>query len=281
MKILSFQQWVINESADKEFDEFHKIMKMAEPKAPPAVSTYTDSFKTLQRFEKSEKEEILDILKSNIFIEPLNLIINPNSARKDINYVSEMPNDSYTKENQPGLYDIPVNTAKYFVRWFLHAGLSLEGACAMAGNLWKESYFNPKQRQIEGGPGRGLAQWTEGERWTTYSTIFYPSFRSANQLLTTYDMLDLEPQLSFVIYELKNSYRGIWNELKSPGDLHSKTMRVLKKYEAPATKNDPDEQNKRYKCANIIMNIAQSDNRLKYIANSVDIQKQQNPSHFA
>ena len=281
MKILSFEQWVMNESADKEFDEFHNIMKMAEPKAPPAVSTYTDAFKTLQRYQKSEKEEILDILKSNIFIEPLNLIINPNSARKDINYTSEMPSDTYTKGNRPGLYEIPVNTAKYFVRWFLHAGMSLEGACAVAGNLWKESLFNPKQKQINGGPGRGLAQWTEGDRWTTYTSSFYPSFRTANQMLTSYDVLDVEPQLSFVLYELKNNYKGIWEALKTSGDLYGKTIKVLKKYEAPAAKNSPVEQNERYDLAKRIMDIAQSDQRLKYIANSVEIQKQQNPSHFA
>lgn len=281
MKVLYFQDWCINESEDKKFKEFHDIMKLAQPKAPAAVSTYVDAFKTIQRLEKTEQEEITDILKSNIFIEPLNLIINPESAKRDIDYISELPSQSYDKNNVPNLYSIPTNTAKFFVRWFLHAGMSLEGACAMSGNLWKESFFNPYQKELSGGPGRGLAQWTDGHRWSTYVSSFFPSFRSANQLLSSYDLYDLESQLSYVVYELKNSYRGVWNTLKSPGDLYGKTMKVLKKFEVPATKDSPKEQNLRYDLAKQIMDIVQSDKRLKFIDTSVKIQKETNPDLFS
>jgi hypothetical protein len=281
MNIKNYNQWLLNEEKqNKEFEEFHNIMKMAEPKAPAAVSTYVDAFKTLQRYTKSEKEEILDILSSNIFIEPLKLIINPESVKKDIDYVSELPNESYTKYNHPNIYDIPTNTAKYFVRWFLHAGMSLEGACALSGNLWRESYFNPYQKEMSGGPGRGLAQWTNTVRWTTYTSTFFPSFRASNKLVSSYDLYDLESQLSFVVYELKNNYRGIWRTLLTPGDLYGKAMKVLKKYEVPATKDDPTEEKLRYDLGQKIMNIVQGDNRLKFIANSVEIQKQTKPQLF-
>ena len=284
MRIQYFEEWSLNEALeptqDSEFQEFHNIMQQFSPKAQPAVSTYVDAFKTLQKYPKSEKEEIVEILKTNIFIEPLNLIINPDSSKKDINIASERPTGTYTKGNIPGLYDIPENTAKYVVRWFLHAGMSLDGACALAGNLWKESYFNPYQKEISGGPGRGLAQWTNTVRWTDYTSLFYPDFRVANQFTKNYDMYSLEAQLSFCVYELKTGYRGVWNTLVSSGDLSGKTMKVLKKYEIPATKDDPGEQMKRKKCAEIILGFAQRDPRIKFISNSVLIQKKTKPELF-
>jgi hypothetical protein len=87
--------------------------------------------------------------------------------------------------------------------------------------------------------------------------------------------------LSYVVYELKNSYRGVWNTLKSPGDLYGKTMKVLKKFEVPATKDSPKEQNLRYDLAKQIMDIVQSDKRLKFIDTSVKIQKETNPDLFS
>lgn len=284
MRIQYFEEWSLNETLkptqDSEFQEFHNIMQQFSPQAQPAVSTYVDAFKTLQRYPKSEKEEIVEILRSNVFIEPLNLIINPDSAKKDINVLSELPTESYTKRNIPGIFEIPENLSKYVVRWFLHAGMSFEGACALAGNLWKESYFNPYQKEISGGPGRGLAQWTDTVRWTDYTGSFFPSFKASNQLTKSYNIFSIEAQLSFCVYELKTGFRGVWNTLLTTGDLIGKTMKVLKKYEIPATKDDPDEQQKRLKCAEIIMSYAQRDPRTRFISNSVLIQKKTKPELF-
>jgi hypothetical protein len=210
----------------------------------------------------------------------LNLVINPNSAKKNISYESVIPRESYDSNNRPNINDISEDLSIFIVRWFLHAGISLEGACALAGNLWRESYFNPHQKQIGGGPGRGLAQWSVGDRWDTFTNSFYPTFQSSNPKLSSYSKNSLESQLSFIIYELKNNYRGVWNNLLTTGDLWGKTMSVLKKYEVPAKRNDPEEQQIRYEMASDIMNIVQNDDRLKFIADSVKIQKENKPQLF-
>ena len=53
MRIQYFEEWSLNEALeptqDSEFQEFHNIMQQFSPKAQPAVSTYVDAFKTLQK----------------------------------------------------------------------------------------------------------------------------------------------------------------------------------------------------------------------------------------
>jgi len=44
-------------------------------------------------------------------------------------------------------------------------GLSEEQAAAIVGNLDQESNVNPRSVQLDGGPGRGIAQWSVGARW--------------------------------------------------------------------------------------------------------------------
>jgi Phage tail lysozyme len=86
----------------------------------------------------------------------------------------------------------------------LYANISVEGATAIVANVWAESYLNPLQNQFEGGPGRGIVQWTNTERWSTYLNTFLPLFKAQNSTTAKYNWYDLDPQLCFIMDELVN-----------------------------------------------------------------------------
>lgn len=188
---------------------------------------------------------------------------------------SPFPKQSY--KSQPDLSDIPEDSAKFAVRWFVSHGLSLEGASALTANLWKESFLNPTQLQISGknkfGPGVGLAQWTDStltndkeddgrQRWDRYKNEFFPSLKTSHPFWKDYNMFDAEPQLSYIIHELENYYKGVWRELTSPGSIRSKSNAVLKRYEVARTRDDPEEQNFRTNLAEKIYTMVKSDKKL-------------------
>lgn len=88
--------------------------------------------------------------------------------------------------------------------WFFRqAGLSAEAAAGLVGNLIAESGVNPESVQA-GGPGRGIAQWSQGGRWK-------PSLMTGNP------GQDLNAQLAYVVQELSTSYAGVGQALSQPG----------------------------------------------------------------
>jgi len=56
---------------------------------------------------------------------------------------------------------------EYIYRSVIAKGYLPEQAAAIIGNLMQESGCDPGVYQGGGGPGRGIAQWTESERWAT------------------------------------------------------------------------------------------------------------------
>jgi len=46
-------------------------------------------------------------------------------------------------------------------------GWTPQAAAGVIGNLMQESSVNPTSHQGGGGPGRGIMQWTESERWAS------------------------------------------------------------------------------------------------------------------
>jgi hypothetical protein len=178
----------------------------------------------------------------------------------------------------PDLFSIPKDLTQFTVKWLVGAGMSLEGAAAMTGNLWRESYLNPSQKQLDSsgapkGPGSGVAQWTDSTltrnqsdngtgRWDTYETEFFPKLKGYGDYWKDHGLEDLEPQLAFIIYELKEFFPGVWNALRSKGSIRDKTIMVLKKYEVARDRDDPEEQNLRVNFAEKIYNIAKQDKSL-------------------
>lgn len=91
-------------------------------------------------------------------------------------------------------------------RYFVAKGLTKKQAAGVVGNLDQESGMDPTIKQFGGGPGRGIAQWSVGGRWDTYSGDNLVAFASSRGV----SKLALRTQLDFVWFELtKYSYYGL------------------------------------------------------------------------
>lgn len=95
------------------------------------------------------------------------------------------------------------NAEKVFRYLVDKEGFTPEAAAGVIGNLMQESGVNPKSRQLGGGPGRGIMQWTESERWASLSAWASNSGK---------DPWALETQVEWMIKEMK-SY-GTYNRIK-------------------------------------------------------------------
>ena len=96
------------------------------------------------------------------------------------------------------------NAEKVFRYLVDKEGFTPEAAAGIIGNLMQESGVNPKSRQLRGGPGRGIMQWTESERWASLSAWAKSSGK---------DPWALETQVEWMVKEMK-SY-GTYNRIKS------------------------------------------------------------------
>jgi hypothetical protein len=88
--------------------------------------------------------------------------------------------------------------------FFLAKGLTPVQCAGIVGNLDQESGMDPTIWQYDGGPGRGIAQWSAGERWDTTpnaNVLWY-----AGQMGE--DAYSLNLQLEFIWWELTNEGYG-------------------------------------------------------------------------
>ena len=112
-------------------------------------------------------------------------------------------------------------------RYFTGKGLSAAQAAGIIGNFIQESQrgdgvMHPARTQDGGGPGRGIAQWTAGQRWATLVSY-------ANQ--QGRDPWSLSLQLDFVWHELRGTHVSAYNALVACGDVRSATLAFSKYYE--------------------------------------------------
>lgn len=224
----------------------------------------------------NKKWNIVDFI--NNAIEWIKGIFSKSGNGSSSKYVPpEYPKAPYNKRNQPDLNDIPESLARFILRWFVSSGMSLEGASATAGNIWRESFFNPTQLQIvsgkPSGPGRGLAQWTDStltkrtaddgkQRWDHYEKKFFPVLKNSHEFWKNSKPSDLEPQLAYIIYEMKEDFPGVWRNMESEGSVSQKTIDVLKKYEISKDRDNKEEQNFRSKLAEEIYKIGKKDKKI-------------------
>lgn len=285
-KIKLFEQWLnsVNETGIEAEPSIMDLLNKSFNK-PVAASTYVAP-PIMDKFRRSNKpinkEELTKAINSTIHIPEFRMVLNPESAGAGISPKSDLPNGSYTNQNRPNLGNIPIALSLYCLRWFLHAGLSIEGSAALVGNLWRESYLNPEQMQISGGPGTGLAQWSKDDRWRKFTNEFLPRFISSHPKLSSLDMFDLDSQLAFILHELKSrQFYDVYKELCSPGNLRGKTVKVLAEYEIARDRRDPKEQDVRYEIANKMYNLLLNDSRVDLIEYLVSGQKSVISDSFA
>lgn len=109
------------------------------------------------------------------------------------------------EDNLPAKEDLPPlrseaslsNNARTAFNFFVGKGLTKVQAAGVVGNLMQESSVIPTSVEYDGGPGRGIAQWSVGGRFDTGSkslTAFVAARGGSKWALTT--------QLDFIWYEL-------------------------------------------------------------------------------
>ena len=156
-----------------------------------------------------------------------------------------------------------MNYEKQIWDWLKMAGLTDEGAAGLIGNLYAESGLDSGKceklclnRLRENGvgdytsemytarvddgrisseeflhplPGKqygyGLAQWTTADR----KAGLYDMVKVLGVSIS-----DLETQVAYLIWELQNSFKSVWNILRKTNDISEASDTVLMKFECPA-----------------------------------------------
>jgi hypothetical protein len=128
------------------------------------------------------------------------------------------------------------------MRYLMRENLSAAQAAGVVGNFMIESDdgtgpdVNPRGKQLEGGPGRGIAQWTAktprhaGGRWDT-DPVNVLSFAAKRNL----DPWDLKTQLAFIVYEGRDSdtmWNRTWPALKAADKPREAAIAFEEAYEA-------------------------------------------------
>jgi hypothetical protein len=96
------------------------------------------------------------------------------------------------------------NAQKAF-NYFVSKGLSPAQAAGIVGNLMAESGCDPTRSQDGGGPGRGIAQWSVGERWNGVLQLAAQEGKSPN---------DLGVQLDYMWKEMNSTESGSLQAIK-------------------------------------------------------------------
>lgn len=104
---------------------------------------------------------------------------------------------------------------------FGKTGMTDEAIAAFIGNFMIESGLDPEARQNPG-LGRGLAQWSEGDR---HSTLINFAGEQGKE------WTDFDAQLDFVVWELQNGFSHLVPDLKSSTDINYLTELICTKYE--------------------------------------------------
>lgn len=121
------------------------------------------------------------------------------------------------------------NIEKAF-RYFTDLGLKPEQAAAIVGNLQAESGVDPAKNQIGGGPGRGIAQWSVGERWDQLLAFAKEKGKSE---------FDLGLQLDFIWHELQGSEKQAYEKFLQETTLANMTITFERQYERAGKPNHP------------------------------------------
>jgi len=118
------------------------------------------------------------------------------------------------------------NNAQTAFNYFVSKGLTEIQAAGVVGNLMQESSVRPTAVQYGGGPGRGIAQWSVGGRWSSgsRSLVTFAANRGANRWA-------LQTQLDFIWYELDTVGGYGLPELRAATTISAAVSAFQRKYE--------------------------------------------------
>lgn len=127
-----------------------------------------------------------------------------------------------------------------------YKGLTPVQSAAIVGNLLTESAYtlDPKIVQGDGGPGRGIAQWTVTERWQTL--LKFATDKKA-------DPLTLGLQLDFLWHELNTTESAALKGLKAETAVAPATRTFMNLFERPNPNPEVNHIDRRIQNANRIL----------------------------
>lgn len=115
--------------------------------------------------------------------------------------------------------------------YFKKQGFSDAGTAGIMANLYHESGYKAEQRQLGGGPGRGLAQW-EGPRFTALQNFA----RDRSKPWT-----DMQTQLDFIMHEMKTNHNASFIEhFKSSTRAYDSAAKFENEFERPAVNHNAE-----------------------------------------
>ena len=111
--------------------------------------------------------------------------------------------------------------------YFVGKGLTEIQAAAVVGNLQQESSVNPGSVQ-PGGPGRGIAQWSNGERWNVNKedNVAWYAMQQGDSVHS------LNLQLDFIWFELQTFSAYGLESLQKATTINAATYAFQKDFEA-------------------------------------------------
>lgn len=113
--------------------------------------------------------------------------------------------------------------------YFKKQGFSDAGTAGIMANLYHESGYKSEQRQLGGGPGRGLAQW-EGPRFTALQNFA----RERSKPWT-----DMQTQLDFLMHEMKTNHGASFIEsFKNSTNAYNSAAKFENEFERPAVNHN-------------------------------------------
>lgn len=147
------------------------------------------------------------------------------------------------------------NNPEIAFNFFLSKNLTPRQTAGIIGNLMVEAPgLDPNTKQLGGGPGRGIAQWTLDERWQVLL-----DFAEAHKK----DPLTLVLQLEFIWFEMTGepptpgvtgANRPILDELKKAKTIEEAVEIFLTKFEGASIPNTEDRIDEAYKAFNLYGN---------------------------
>lgn len=116
--------------------------------------------------------------------------------------------------------------------FFKSKGLTDEQAAGVVGNFDHEAHMDPTLHQYGGGPGRGIGQWSVGDRWDTTDGDNVADFAAKEGQSPT----SLEAQLGFTWYELNRTPGLGLSQLRASTTVDAATTVFQNRFERPNKK---------------------------------------------
>lgn len=147
---------------------------------------------------------------------------------------------------------------EYIYTKSIRAGMTKEGACALLGNIQKESGFKPNNLEDRANTALGVTdeqytQMVDNGQWRDFENdngmhggygLVQTTLADRKKQFLAFmqsrgcSIGDLKGQVAFILWEMKSMYPKVWRTVTSSHDLYECTHIILYSYENPQEKEE-------------------------------------------